>query len=209
MKLSFLTVVSAEHNPILELARKTGTEVHSWSPKTLIVDTNGILLDNNSADRALQTVWKILEEALEYSKSESEQIDNTKSLYDFFEDQCERALRDRVMSKEEADVVLRMSEMWGAYVGVRVQRQSLKYFFLEDCISEGWLSLVCAGEVTELWHRRLFHSGELQEDLRGDRATTRRAGCYQAQHRSHVHQICQSFFSTRAHQQQQFSFGNF
>ena len=35
------------------------------------------------------------------------------------------------------ELVLGMSEMWGAYVGDRVDLQSLKYFFLEDCIDGG------------------------------------------------------------------------
>jgi len=37
-------------------------------------------------------------------------------------------------------LVLSMSEMWGAYVGDRVERQSLKFFFLEDCIESGKFS---------------------------------------------------------------------
>ena len=35
------------------------------------------------------------------------------------------------------ELVLGMSQMWGAYVGDRVELQSLKYFYLEDCIEGG------------------------------------------------------------------------
>ena len=35
------------------------------------------------------------------------------------------------------ELVLSMSQMWGAYVGDRVELQSLKYFYLEDCIEGG------------------------------------------------------------------------
>ena len=41
------------------------------------------------------------------------------------------------MTEREVEVVLGMSHMWGAYVGDRVERESLKYFYLEDCIAGG------------------------------------------------------------------------
>ena len=41
------------------------------------------------------------------------------------------------MNEQEMELVLGMSQMWGAYVGDRVDLQSLKYFFLEDCIDGG------------------------------------------------------------------------
>lgn len=50
------------------------------------------------------------------------------------------------MNQHEMELVLGMAEMWGAYVGDRVELQSLKYFYLEDCIEGGrhidWLSVV-------------------------------------------------------------------
>ena len=41
------------------------------------------------------------------------------------------------MTAKERELVLGMSQMWGAYVGDSVDRQSLKFFFLEDCINGG------------------------------------------------------------------------
>ena len=41
------------------------------------------------------------------------------------------------MTAKERELVLGMSQMWGAYVGDPVDRQSLKFFFLEDCINGG------------------------------------------------------------------------
>ena len=40
-------------------------------------------------------------------------------------------------SKANRDLVLGVAQMWGAYVGDGVDRQSMKYFFLEDCIGGG------------------------------------------------------------------------
>lgn len=89
------------------------------------------------ANKALKQVWKILEGAIEYSTNCSEDIESSASLYSFFESWCDRALQCGDMTAREVELVLGMSQMWGAYVGDRVERQSLKYFYLEDCIAGG------------------------------------------------------------------------
>lgn len=132
-----MTKSSTGQNPIFNLALETGTEVHLWDPETLIVDKNGNLVDAAHANRALQIVWQILEAAIEYSKSSGDQINASQSLYDYFQQQCQVMLKEGILDDSEVDTVLGMSEMWGAYVGARVERQSLKYFFLEDCIDAG------------------------------------------------------------------------
>ena len=129
-------VHSTDGNPIVNFARSTNTSLHLWKENTLIVDTQGELVESTRANNALKTVWKILEKAIEYSNSLSEQIDASLSLYDFFAEQCKSLAEEGLISQGDIDLVLRMSEMWGAYVGTRVEMQSLKYFFLEDCIDE-------------------------------------------------------------------------
>lgn len=67
-------------------------------------------------------------------------------LYSFFESWCGQAIQAGDMNDHEVELVLGMSQMWGAYVGDRVELQSLKYFYLEDCIEGGrhidWLLVV-------------------------------------------------------------------
>lgn len=50
------------------------------------------------------------------------------------------------MTAREVELVLGMSQMWGTYVGDGVELQSLKYFYLEDCIAGGrhkdWILVV-------------------------------------------------------------------
>lgn len=130
-------VSSTGENPIVTLAAETETPLHCWNEKTLIVDIDGQLVDTVEANRALQLVWEVLPAAQEHAKSSSETIDPSSSLYDFFKDYCTRAVNADEMTGREAELVLGMSHMWGAYVGDRVERQSLKYFFLEDCINGG------------------------------------------------------------------------
>lgn len=102
-----------------------------------MIDGEGDLVASSEANMALKQVWEILEEAIEHSKNRSEEIEPAASLYGFFEAQCDRAFQCGKMTRREVELVLGMSQMWGAYVGDRVELQSLKYFFLEDCIEGG------------------------------------------------------------------------
>ena len=128
---------STGYNPIVEMAKQTGTPLHHWKESTLLVDEEGNLVASLEANKALNRVWEILEAAIEHSTNNSPKIDYSASLYSFFRDWCEQAVRSGDMSEQEAKLVLGMSQMWGAYVGDHVELQSLKYFFLEDCIAGG------------------------------------------------------------------------
>ncbi|KAL8691622.1 MAG: hypothetical protein Q9218_003197 [Villophora microphyllina] len=97
-----------------------------------MVDSEGQPVDRPEADKALKRVWQILEKAMEYSTKRSQELSSSASLYDFFKDWCDRAIQCGDMTGREVELVLGMSRMWGAYVGDRVERQSLKFFYLED-----------------------------------------------------------------------------
>lgn len=124
-------------NPIIQLAKDTGTPLHRWKQNTLLIDGEGHLLASSEANKALEQVWEILEEAIEHSKTSGGKIHSTESLYGFFEIWCDRVFGSGAMTRRQVELVLGLSEMWGAYVGDRVDRQSLKYFYLEDCIEGG------------------------------------------------------------------------
>ena len=132
-----LTKPSTGYNPIIELAKETGTPLHRWKESTLLVDDEGHLVAPSEANKALGQVWEILEAAIEYSTNRNEEIDCSASLYSFFQGWCDRTFQCGNMTGREVELVLGMSQMWGAYVGDRVELQSLKYFYLEDCIAGG------------------------------------------------------------------------
>ena len=132
-----LNVNSTGFNPIVELAKETGTPLHLWKENTLLVDSVGQLVDGDHANKALKRVWDILSKAIEFSNANTQQLDLSTSLYDFFTRECTRMVQAGGMSDYERELVLGMAQMWGAYVGDRVERQSLKFFFLEDCIEGG------------------------------------------------------------------------
>ena len=128
---------STGYNPIVELAKETGTPLHRWKERTLLVDGEGHLVATPGANKALKQVWEILEAAMEHSRNHYEEIDCSASLYSFFEGWCSQAFRAGHMNGQEVELMLGMSQMWGAYVGDRVELQSLKFFYLEDCIEGG------------------------------------------------------------------------
>ena len=55
------------------------------------------------------------------------------SLKNFFVQQ----LKDKDVPESESKLVMQMAEMWGAFVGSPWERQSLKFFWLEECIDGG------------------------------------------------------------------------
>ncbi|KAL8701655.1 MAG: hypothetical protein Q9201_004787 [Fulgogasparrea decipioides] len=134
---------STGYNPIVELAKETETPLHRWKDSTLLIDSDGHLLDRGEANKALKQVWEMLEAAIEHSTKRSEKISSSASLYSFFQSWCDWHSECGYMTEREVDLVLGMSHMWGAYVGDRVELQSLKFFYLEDCIEggkhENWL----------------------------------------------------------------------
>ncbi|KAL9581155.1 MAG: hypothetical protein Q9212_004070 [Teloschistes hypoglaucus] len=106
---------STGYNPIVELAKETGTPLHQWNESTLLIDGQGRSVDRSEADRALKRVWQILEEAMEYSIKRTHDLLPSASLYNYFIDWCHRAFRSGDMSQREVDLVQGLAEMWGAY----------------------------------------------------------------------------------------------
>ena len=76
--------------------------------------------------------WGIFADAFKYSK-ETKSIPPDRSLKDFFVGQVEQ--KDLTVAQRK--IVLQMSEMLGAFVGSAHDRQSLKFFWLEECIDGG------------------------------------------------------------------------
>lgn len=87
-----------------------------------------------------EVVWAIIEQAMKLSDEKSAEIPADKSLYDFFTEQIEKMFPSEVDGTSDKDVtrkkqtILEMAEMWGAFVGSPIQKQSLRFFWLEECI---------------------------------------------------------------------------
>ena len=85
-------------------------------------------------------MWGIIMQAFKFSADNSATIDPKESLYDFFK---EKALEKYpgVDQDQQRHLVMQMSELWGAFVGSSVTTQSLKFFWLEECLDGGTSSL--------------------------------------------------------------------
>lgn len=108
----------------------------NWDGRQSVVDALGKYLCDKEATENTEIVWSIIEQAMKYSNEHSATIDPKKSLYDFFEEAVEKLFLDdkEEDAKHKRQTILQMSEMWGAFVGSEIQKQSLKFFWMEECI---------------------------------------------------------------------------
>lgn len=120
----------------MDLAKETGTATHGWDEGIKnIFDESGKLV--NDVETLFADGWNIVLQAFEHSTKNTSTIDPKESLYDFFEKKAEELYPDVTNQADQRKAVLQFSEMWGAMVGSSVHTQSLKYFWLEECIEGG------------------------------------------------------------------------
>lgn len=93
----------------------------------------GHLLEAKTATRCSELVWNIIGEAFKHSNKNSDSIPPELSLMDFFMTQ----VKAREIDAESSKLVFQMAKMWGDFVGEPIEMQSLKYFWLEECIEGG------------------------------------------------------------------------
>ncbi|KAF7874224.1 hypothetical protein EAF04_002896 [Stromatinia cepivora] len=119
----------SEDQPLLDIAKKTNTEVHTWAEKGIWFGEDGKPL--TEGDAMMNEVWEIIHGAFKYSEENSESIDPDKSLYDFIEEKLLEVYPD---DAEKRRISIQFADIWGTFVGSSVKKQSLKFFWLEECI---------------------------------------------------------------------------
>jgi len=152
-----------DNNPILDLAKQTNTNTMNWDGRQSVFDHMGNAVSEKEAAENTEIVWSIIERAMKYSNEESGTIPADRSLYDFFEEQVVKMFGDETAGAQaKRRTILQMAEMWGAFVGSPIQTQSLKFFWLEECIDGENLF------VAETYHKVLEKIAEpvLKADLR-------------------------------------------
>lgn len=124
-----------ENNPILDLAKETNTLTNTWDGRQSVFDHLGDALLEKDAAEYTELVWKVIGEAYEYVNEHGTDISPGRSLWDFFRERSKEMFPDSDPHAEsKRDTLTSMAEMWGAFVGSPIQRQSLKFFWLEECI---------------------------------------------------------------------------
>lgn len=122
-----------DHNPVLDLAKETNTIASSIGERSGTYNELGNLMDEQKAEKLSEVVWGIIADAFKHSNEDSSTIPPDRSLRDFFVCKVDEMSLDHADSK----VVLQIAQMWGAFVGDPIERQSLKYFWLEESIGGG------------------------------------------------------------------------
>lgn len=89
-----------------------------WNKKQIVYDPEGRLLPEELTERLNELLWEIIEEAVDFSKDASNEkgdinISVEESLYDFIKRRAEELVYD----EKERRLLLKMSEMFGAYIG--------------------------------------------------------------------------------------------
>ncbi|OJD18592.1 hypothetical protein ACJ73_08708 [Blastomyces percursus] len=119
-----------ENNPIADLSNSSKTITHAWGGLQNVIDTSGKPLDERLIGRISDFIWTTVEDAYEYSRLNKEIIPADKSLFDFIKEQLEKA----EFSEVEKEKCIELSKLWGSYIGSPIDRQSLRFFFLEECL---------------------------------------------------------------------------
>ncbi|KAK4556842.1 hypothetical protein LTR86_005822 [Recurvomyces mirabilis] len=127
---------------MLQLAKQTETMLHAWDEDAaaLSYGPDGKLLDDQEVAEYSSLLWDdgLIADAFRNSNEQHNDIDSSRSLQDFFAEKAAKLFQD--LPENEADrkreLLLLTTRMWGAYVGSPVTRQSLKFFWLEECIQD-------------------------------------------------------------------------
>jgi monoamine oxidase len=134
-----------EHNPILDLAKEANTLTHAWAESVNVFDEDGKYLKEGRSSH--EVMWGIIVQAFKYSAENTANIDPSESLYDFFVEKVHEMYPDKGDSEDKRKLVMQMAELWGAFVGSPVSTQSLKFFWLEECIDGGKFGLIPSNNI--------------------------------------------------------------
>ncbi|XDG04318.1 hypothetical protein ABKA04_003933 [Annulohypoxylon sp. FPYF3050] len=122
-------------NPILDLANETKTATGQWEERSSVIDEAGNQLPALDAITYSTIMWDVVGAAFAYSNKYSATISPDESLWDFFQKEVPRRIPDTEENfKRKRNYVYQLADQWGAFVGSHVFTQSLKFFWLEECI---------------------------------------------------------------------------
>ncbi|KAF3490881.1 uncharacterized protein GIQ15_00398 [Arthroderma uncinatum] len=119
-----------QNNPLVEISERSNTITDSWDGPQATFDTAGKQLGPALCTKVADFMWMTIDRAFTLSQKDTANIPPSKSLLDFFKEELEKT----GFSQLEKDACLELSKMWGGYIGSPIERQSLKFFYLEECL---------------------------------------------------------------------------
>ena len=154
-------------NPILELANelKQTTLSPPEDAARSVYDELGDMVKAETAIKYSELVWGIIADAFKYSNEHHNSIPPEKSLLDFFESE----VKDKGLDEASSKLVFQMAHIWGDFVGEPIEKQSLRFFWLEECI-EGGKCLTSVGNSqyfpnTHVFQENLFLASTYKDVL--------------------------------------------
>ena len=126
-------VHGTESNPIVRLAAETKTRIANLGEESVYFGSDGKAVDVERVERLDEVIWDIIGEAFAYSNKSCADIPPDLSLRDWFEEK----LPERGLSDEDHALVMQMAQLWGSFIGDSWEKQSLKWFWLEECLDGG------------------------------------------------------------------------
>ena len=123
-------VHGTDRNPIVQLAASTRTDIRTLGEDTRVYGPSGEVVATERAKRLNDVIWDIISEAFAYSNRSCADIAPDLSLKDFFREK----LPHRRLNEADEVLAMHMGEMWGSFIGENWEKQSLKWFWLEECL---------------------------------------------------------------------------
>lgn len=115
----------------------TTNRLKVWEEALTVFDEHGTTMSKEEINELSSLEWEdVIAAASQYSKENHETIDSSVSLYDFFLQRTEKMFQNQTpaIAEQKRSKLLQMAQGWGAYIGSPIHRQSLKYFWLEECL---------------------------------------------------------------------------
>lgn len=116
-------------NPIIEIAKRTHTELFRRPEELAVVGSDGKHRSNEVAMRLASALEAIIEDAYKYSTEHTETIDPNTSLWDFVQTKAEEAYSGDPQFLAD---LLNEAQRFGLYIGDPISKQSLKYLTIEE-----------------------------------------------------------------------------
>ena len=118
---------------MLQLAKDTNSRLGSVDEDAGVYDSDGASMDGQEVLDGFTVVWNLLADAFKFSNENCANIAANLSLKSFFMENLSASHLDQ----RSQSVILELAEMWGGFIGDAFETQSLKWFWLEECLDGG------------------------------------------------------------------------
>lgn len=147
-------------------------------------DTDGSQVSHKEVSETSEAFWSVVSDAFRYSKESFNSIPSSKSLMDFVHERANRDYHDsdapNHVKERRRQLLLHEALTWGGFVAGSTDRQSLKFFWLEECIegenpfvAETYQKILKAIAQPVLAKQNVLRLGTVAESFTYDESTGR------------------------------------